>query len=177
MSVALISHMMSIIFIDAKCENKTNMRKQNCVANFFYSVYYMSSLKFILVLFSICILHVINNLGIPLQNLICRLLMLCCGENILWRFTLVVYCINFLKQVMLTITQSFVRNIFILVGFSIFIFYVILIDLWWKNILRLIDLIDWLIDWLCITPILSNISAKNLAGVPGDNHRPWAINC
>jgi hypothetical protein len=148
MSVALISHMMSIIFIDAKCENKTNMRKQNCVANFFYSVYYMSSLKFILVLFSICILHVINNLGIPLQNLICRLLMLCCGENILWRFTLVVYCMDFLKQEMLTTTESFVKYLFIAVEFSIFILYVILTDLRWKNILSLIDLIDWLIDFV-----------------------------
>ena len=148
MSFALISHMMSIIFISAKCDKKTNMRKKIVLLSFFNSVYHMYSLKFILVLFSICILHVINNLGIPLQNLICRLLMLCCGENILWRFTFVVYCISFLKQEMLTITESFVRNLFILVGFSIFIFYVILTDLWWKNIPRLIDLIYWLIDWL-----------------------------
>ena len=154
-------------------EEKIICETKIVVANLFYSVYYMYSLKFILlVLYSICILHVINNLGIPLQNLICRLLMLCCFENMLWRFTLVVYCINFLKQEMLTITESFERNIFILVGSSIFIFYVILTDLWWKNILRLIDLIDW----LCITPILSNISAKNQAGVPGENHRPWVIN-
>ena len=91
--------------------------------------------------------------------LICRLLILCCGENILWRFTLGVYYMDFLKQEMLTTTESFVKYLFIAVEFSIFILFVILTDLRWKNILSLIDLIDWLIDWLCSTPILSNISA------------------
>ena len=77
--------------------------------------------------------------------LICRLLIICCGESILWRFTLVVYCMNFFKQEMITITESFVKNLFILVGFSIFILYVFLTDLGWKNVLTLIDFIDWLI--------------------------------
>ena len=48
MSFVLINHMMPIISIGA--------------------VYYMYSLKFILVIFSICILHVIKNGGIPLQS-------------------------------------------------------------------------------------------------------------
>ena len=52
---------------------------------------------------------------------------------------------TFLKQDMLTITESFVKNIFMLVGFSIFLLYVILTELRWKTILRLIDLIDWLV--------------------------------
>ena len=134
----------------------------------------MYSLKFILVIFSIFILHVINNRGIPLQSLICRLLILCCGENILWRFTLVVYCMDFLKQEMLTTTESFVKYLFIAVEFSIFILYVILTDLRWKNKLRLIDLIDWLID--CVQRQFLAIFQLYQAGVPGENHRSWTIN-
>jgi hypothetical protein len=69
MSFALINHMMPIIFIYAKCkEKKLICEKKMLLLNFFYSVYYMYSLKFILVIFSICILHVIKNRGIPLQS-------------------------------------------------------------------------------------------------------------
>ena len=64
----LISHMMSIIFIDAKCEKIKLYAEKKLLLTFFYSVYYMYSVKFILVIFSICTLHVINNRGIPLQS-------------------------------------------------------------------------------------------------------------
>ena len=59
--------LMPIIFIYAKCKEK-KLILILMLLNFFYSVYYMYSLKFILVIFSICILHVIKNRGIPLQS-------------------------------------------------------------------------------------------------------------
>ena len=154
-----------------------NIRKKTLLLHFFYSVYYMYSLTFILVIFSICILHVINNRCIPLQSFNLPI-----ADPLLWgKHFMTFYSCCILHGLFETRNAHYHWIICKISICSCRIFNIYPLCYSHRFTMKKqtkVDWFDWLIDWLidCVQRQFLAIFQLYQAGVPGENHRSWTIN-